>query len=684
MSKSRAYLVLCCLGALAAPLARADVPLRINHQGLILDASGQPRNGIANVELYVWAHPTSIASEDFLYSEVHAAVPVIDGVYQVDLGAGTRPVGTLGAQTFAQANRWLEVILEGEILTPRQRITSVPYSIQSQQCVDTSRLEGRTLAQVISDARTGLTFANIGGVVGESQLVGVVRIPELLAVLLGVDGAGSGVDADRLDGIDSAGFTQLGQSIESDEISDGSVTSADLAPNSVGPGQIDDGSIFDLDVSPGAAIRGSKIDPDFGSQNLSTTGWIGNELAGQRAEVRAGLQASLVLAPGSAALPYPSVLLGSATNVVGAGVVGAVVLGGGFGVNQNSVFDHLGTIGGGNRNQTGSADADLNNGQSATVAGGAGNRASGSTSTVAGGLGNIAAGDGSFIGGGFNSLASGDYSVVPGGRANSADGDYSFAAGYGAAASHPGSFVWSDGSQGGASAFASSGANQFLIQATGGVGIGTNLPLGVLQLGSPAEFSAFRLGNASARHHLISNRDLVINTFDADTSNSGTPLFLVRRNTSKFNENTWADLLHVDDTGALTISGAAFKPGGGAWSVASDARLKQDVRPLEGALDSLLALRGVRFEYKDPEAIHELAGERIGFVAQDVEPVFPDWVSTGADGYRRLTVRGFEALTVEAMRELRAQNDELREQNDELRQRLERIERRLAVVAARE
>ena len=45
----------------------------------------------------------------------------------------------------------------------------------------------------------------------------------------------------------------------------------------------------------------------------------------------------------------------------------------------------------------------------------------------------------------------------------------------------------------------------------------------------------------------------------------------------------------------------------------------------------------------------------MGFVAQDVEEVFPDWISEGHDGYKRMTVRGFEALAVEALRELRTE-----------------------------
>jgi hypothetical protein len=110
----------------------------------------------------------------------------------------------------------------------------------------------------------------------------------------------------------------------------------------------------------------------------------------------------------------------------------------------------------------------------------------------------------------------------------------------------------------------------------------------------------------------------------------------------------------------LTVNGSASKPGGGSWSTFSDARLKHDITPLEGSLDRLLALRGVSFIYDDPAAINELPGKRIGMVAQDVERVFPDWVQAGPSGYKSLTFRGFEALTVEALRELRAENEVLR------------------------
>ena len=105
------------------------------------------------------------------------------------------------------------------------------------------------------------------------------------------------------------------------------------------------------------------------------------------------------------------------------------------------------------------------------------------------------------------------------------------------------------------------------------------------------------------------------------------------------------------------VNGDAAKPGGGSWTSTSDMRLKKNINDLDGALDRLLALRGVAFEYKDPEAINELPGERIGVIAQEVEEVFPDWVGENGQGYKTVTFRGFEAVAVEALRDLRSEKD---------------------------
>jgi hypothetical protein len=144
----------------------------------------------------------------------------------------------------------------------------------------------------------------------------------------------------------------------------------------------------------------------------------------------------------------------------------------------------------------------------ATIGGGgndgAENRVVGSYGTVAGGLGNTAAGRYAGIGGGQANEARGAWSTVAGGWRNTAAGDYSFAAGRQAKANHIGSFVWSD--SGSLPDFPSTANNQFLIRASGGVGIGTN---------SPNEELVVDGGNAAARVAIDS---------DSPTANAGVSL----------------------------------------------------------------------------------------------------------------------------------------------------------------
>ncbi len=96
---------------------------------------------------------------------------------------------------------------------------------------------------------------------------------------------------------------------------------------------------------------------------------------------------------------------------------------------------------------------------------------------------------------------------------------------------------------------------------------------------------------------------------------------------------------------------------------ASDERLKKDIAPLSGAMDKLLQLKGVTFAWKDPQAPGHSAGSQIGFVAQDVEKVFPAWVDEDKSGMKGISLPPLQlaALEVESLRTLKAENDLLKE-----------------------
>jgi len=86
----------------------------------------------------------------------------------------------------------------------------------------------------------------------------------------------------------------------------------------------------------------------------------------------------------------------------------------------------------------------------------------------------LASGYASAVVGGFRNKATGQYSAAIGGIENEALADYSVAMGHAAKALHRGSFVWADYTPTeNAFVFSSSVANQFIIRAHSGVGIGT-------------------------------------------------------------------------------------------------------------------------------------------------------------------------------------------------------------------
>lgn len=128
------------------------------------------------------------------------------------------------------------------------------------------------------------------------------------------------------------------------------------------------------------------------------------------------------------------------------------------------------------------------------------------------------------------------------------------------------------------------------------------------------------------------------------------------------------------------LDGVAAKIGGGAWAVLSDERSKNDIQPMTGTLDRLLKLKGHAYTYK-PEFVEDgraLPGTQIGLVAQEVETVFPDWVTTGSDGLKQVTERSTTALMVEALRDLRTEkNTEIAN----LKARLEKLEAMLTSQA---
>jgi hypothetical protein len=315
-------------------------------------------------------------------------------------------------------------------------------------------------------------------------------------------------------------------------------------------------------------------------------------------------------------------------------------------------------------------------GLGSTVGGGQGNTANGDFASVAGGFYNSADGTYSEVAGGYQNYAIGYASMVPGGIDNVAGGDNSFAGGRAAhirneaevgscCGGDAGTFFWSDDSNPAPQLPTSTGKNQFIVKADGGFSLNA-API------NPSVVMTIAASQGNPRYASIQLMDhaypdgILISSGDAAKGANNASFYV-----DQYNGSGHTRRLSIDATGNLTVTNQAYKPGGGSWAASSDGRLKTNVQPLDHALDQMLALKGVTFEYTHPDNGMHPKGTFSGFIAQEVEKVFPNWIGHDNDGYLTVGPQGFEALTVEALRELKTtENDKvaaLERDNAELR-----------------
>ena len=162
----------------------AAVPAEINYQGNIEDLSG-PVDGTFDLTFRLF---DADVAGTLLWEETQS-VMVNQGVYNVILGTGTlNPLyGSLEEVIFENDDLWLEVQVAGEAdaMVPRQKITSVGFAMRAGSVSDGTI----TATMLATDAVT--TEKLVDGAVTAAKVTGGF-VPDL--------------DADRLDGLDSASF----------------------------------------------------------------------------------------------------------------------------------------------------------------------------------------------------------------------------------------------------------------------------------------------------------------------------------------------------------------------------------------------------------------------------------------------------------------------------------------------
>jgi len=667
------------------------------YQGQLIDGGG-PAQGLYDLGFRVYDAPTDGNLQGIGLG--FNAWPVTNGLFTVELDFGTN--------VFTGQPLWLQIEVQTNgtsswnQLSPRQQLMPAPYAIYSA----TAATAASAATAMTATAANSSSWADDAG---STPWGGLTSVP-----------------VGFLDGVD------------------------DDTTYSVGVGMSLAGTVFSLDsiYTDGRYWQqGGNAGATAGTHYLGTTD-------NQPLELKVNGQRVLRLEPGTNATP--NVLGGSEMNWLQPGVYGATISGGGgdyYGTPYpNVVQSEFATVGGGGANtiqpeaESATITGGLNNhiyeyayyssvggglgnlikngARGATVGGGEYNENSAGNGTIGGGWDNRAAGDSSTVGGGSHNAATNDYATVAGGRDNVAAGSDSFAAGRRAQALHEGTFVWADSAD---ADFTSTLSNQFLVRATGGVGIGTPSPAKALDIvdgsGAGGQGGNIHLGTvvANGDPRLIHFGDFQANGLgyvylgengQDDTLELRAARFFFKDGAVGIGVTNPAARLHVESGASQTARLRLGTVDGGDWDFevpsavepslnfaragstamsvsyfgtvtatafnpTSDRHAKEnftEVNPRD-VLERVAALPISKWNFK-----HDTGVEHVGPMAQDFHAAFAlgtddrHIATVDADGVALAAIQGLNRKVEDRSQIAEASIEELKAENEQLRLRLEKLE----------
>jgi hypothetical protein len=649
----RFSIVVVCLTVLACLTGAglAEIPKLINYQGMLTDkVTGDPVSnpGLA-MTFRIYNHATSTDPSNKKWEETHSSVEVTDGLFNVILGGQSKA----GLNLDFSEDYWLEIEVGGEVTGERLQFTSVGYAYRAERADTAEYAHGGGSGDNDWDVVDSvlLTHGNWGIARCGSALLGTLAYTHVNLGSSCVTGANQ--EDNEFCTVGGGSYNYAYGSYAT--VGGGGYNTADTSFATVGGGFYNRaiGSKATVGGGHGNYATGECATVGGGSSNFADISYAAvgggrlNTASGNCATVAGGHR---ILASGD----YATV--GGGTSDTASGY-SATVAGGIF-----NTASGWAAVGGGSNNTA--------SGPGATVGGGGSNTASGQHATVGGGSDNTADTYYATVGGGADNTASGYSATVAGGFFNTANGDYSFAAGRRGKANHNGTFVWADGTD---ADFASSGNNQFLIRASGGVGIGTADPLRNLHVAgsSFAEIQLERTAVPANKWHLsLWQNGLLFVETDVDyrltLENGGNVGIGTTDPTRKLDVN---GIVRVRSWGSTPTYDVQVNNNGDLCRASSSKRYKKNIRRLESQPDKILNLKPVSFEWKTT------SGQDIGLIAEEVHEVIPELVGYDKEG-RPDAVR-YEMVSLYLLELVKGQVAairELKEENEELRQRIEALE----------
>jgi hypothetical protein len=92
----------------------------------------------------------------------------------------------------------------------------------------------------------------------------------------------------------------------------------------------------------------------------------------------------------------------------------------------------------------------------------------------------------------------------------------------------------------------------------------------------------------------------------------------------------------------------------------SDYRLKTDVTQIQNAIEKIKSINGINFTWIENTKIHGNSGKDVGVIAQEIEKILPEVVTTRNNGYKAVKYEKIIPLLIEAIKEQQREIDSLK------------------------
>lgn len=167
------------------------------------------------------------------------------------------------------------------------------------------------------------------------------------------------------------------------------------------------------------------------------------------------------------------------------------------------------------------------------------------------------------------------------------------------------------------------------------------------------------IGSGSGENITTGNHNTLVGKYAGTTSLTSTVVL----SDGLGNIQLWATGSRVSLSGSLAVGAVGVSSTVGridasndivAYST-SDIHLKENIHPIENALYKVSLISGNTFDWKsDPELtiLHGFEGRDVGVIAQEIESILPEVVTTRDSGYKAVKYEKLVPLLIEAIKEL--------------------------------